>query len=326
MRFTGLPSAGKTAILRAVIKLFPREMLMIKSGLTKKGLWHEQGEVTEDDPLLKRISLKHKILVILEEGNCDEVLEEMKPLLSHDLPEIEYSFVQRRGGILVTHKTRLSGFPSYIGLRVNPNVNSEQDTRTLSSSPDVFKEKFGAVLDNITERYCEPWNYKEDETCFLEIQNAIRRLKPLEKGKFEAWIPQLPKIRSNFPDEEPRCMRDYNGFITNLKTVVMLHQYQRPQFKVNGTTYIACSPVDIYITIHILKYAIADTLSGLPKDVRDYYVHISNLNRNFENKELLATYKDFSGIDISRSTFNVRFRDKLIDGGLLDEEKDSKPS
>jgi hypothetical protein len=297
---------------------------MVKSGLTKKGLWYEQGEVSESEAFTKIISFKRKILVILEEGNCDEVLEEMKPLLSHDLPEIEYSFVQRSKGINLTHKTKLVGWPSYIGLRVNPNVNNEQDTTTLSSSPDLFKEKFGAVLDNTTDRYVEPWNYKQDEDSFTEIQNAIRRLKPLEKGKFEVWIPQLPLIRERFPDHEPRCMRDYNGFIANLKTIVMLHQYQRPKFQVNGTVYIACSPVDIYITVNILKNAIADTLSGLPKDVRDYYNNISELNRVFENKDLLASYKEFSGIDISRSTFNERFRDKLVDGGLLDKDVSGK--
>jgi hypothetical protein len=313
---SGLSSSGKTAMTRAVLKLFPREMLIVRTGMTKKAFYYELGEVSEDDPYTRVVVLKGKIVVFLEESGCQEVLDEMKPLLSHDLEELEYVFVQRRGSANITHKTRLKGWPSYIGLTTSSGGSAEQQTRKLSSSPDLNKEKFGAVLDSNTKKYVEPWSHIENVDNYRVIQEAIRKLRQVN-----IWIPQLPLIRKRFPDNEPRCMRDFNGFISVLKTVVTLHQYQRPTFKANGLTYTACAPVDVLIAVHVLKNAIADTLSGLPKDVREYFNHIKDLGLDFENKDLLSSYKDFSGIDIARSTFNERFRDKLIDAGLLEVDK-----
>jgi len=71
---------------------------MVYVGMTEKSLYYDPAaeEVSETE---REIDLDGKILIILEEENARDVLEEIKPILSHDMEEHSYGFTDTSGGI-----------------------------------------------------------------------------------------------------------------------------------------------------------------------------------------------------------------------------------
>jgi len=317
-RCSSRASIGKSTLVIRVAQLFPPEDLIIRGGLTKKALYY-MPEVEVVDENTKRLKLTGKVLIVLEESESQDFLNEIKPLLSHDVPVLKYSFVEEK----VTRKVLLEGWPAYIGITTVPIKGEEHETRTLLVSPDRGKEKYGAVITDDAERHAFPWNFAKPE---LEpFRQLIRELKPVK-----VWIPWLPIIAKHFPRDRAGNMRDWKKFRTYIEAVAFLHQYQRPHITINDTEYILASPLDLEIAIKFVQGAMAETVLGLERDVKDFYEHLKEENKpegfsGFTYKELMTIYENHFGEAISRTTLRNRYVEKLEDLGLVEIDDSKKP-
>ena len=292
-------------------------------------------EAEDVDENTKRLKLTGKVLIILEESESQEFLNEVKPLLSHDVPVLKYSFVDEK----VTRKVLLEGWPAYIGVTTVPIKGEEHETRVLLTSPDRGSEKYGAVIINDAERHAFPWNFAKPQ--LQPFQQLIRELKPVK-----VWIPCLPIVAKNFPRDRAGNMRDWKKFRAYIEAVAFLHQYQRPHITINDTEYILASPIDLEITAKIVQGAMAETMLGLERDVKEFYESLKEEDQRrlkdgstgksnessdlihtdyFTYKELMTIYEKQFGESVSRTTLRNRYVEKLEDLGLIEIDDSKKP-
>jgi hypothetical protein len=333
LRLSHRASIGKSTIVTKAAMLYPPEDMIVRGGLTKKALYY-LPEAEDVDEKARKLVLRGKVLVILEESESQDFLNEAKPLLSHDVPTLKYSFVEEK----VTKTVLLEGWPAYIGVTTIPIKGEEHRTRTLLVSPDRGKEKYGAVIDDDAERHAFPWMYKAPD---VEVfHEAVRRLKPLR-----VWTPWLPIVSKEFPKKKASSMRDWKKLRTYIEAVAFLHQYQRPHIVIDGVEYIVAIPLDLEIATKIVEGAMAETIMGLERDVKEFYDFINEkvltieeteaalkdktkkdeLKETFTYKDLMKWYEECFGEPISKTTLRDRYVEKLEDLGLLEIDTSKKP-
>ncbi|MFQ6077222.1 MAG: hypothetical protein ACE5Z5_14005, partial [Candidatus Bathyarchaeia archaeon] len=332
-RYSSRASIGKSTIVTRVAQLWPPEDLIIRGGLTKKSLYY-LPEAEDIDENTRRLELRGKVLIVLEESESKEFLNEVKPLLSHDVPVLKYSFVEER----VTRTVLLEGWPAYLGVTTVPIKGEEHQTRTLLTSPDRGREKYGAVIDDDAERHAFPWMYRSPD---LEVFHEVaRRLKPLR-----VCMPWLPIVSKEFPRGKAASMRDWKKLRTYIEAVAFLHQRQRPRIVIDGVEYVVAIPLDLEIATKIVEGAMAETVMGLERDVKEFYDFINEkaltveeteevlqdetkkdeLKDTFTYKDLMRWYEECFGEPVSKTTLRDRYVEKLEDLGLLEIDDSKKP-
>jgi predicted SprT family Zn-dependent metalloprotease len=318
-RWSARAGVGKSAIVTKVAQLFPPEMIIVRSGLTKKAIWHMPGS-EEIDENTRMLDLRHKVLVLLEESESREFLDEAKPLLSHDMPELKYEFTVNEGGKLITYVQMLKGWPAYVGVTTVPETREEQQTRALIGSPDRGEEKYKAVISADAERAALPW--KNPKVVWTPIiQEAIRQLKPVK-----VWIPWLQIVAEAFPSKQAKAMREWRFFHSFMESIALLFQYQLPSITFNGEEYIIALPFILELAILIGEAAFVETMSGLEKDVHEFIEYLRTKGSGpWTYKELLREYENCFGESIGETTLRRRYTNKLLDMGLLELDDAKKP-
>ncbi|RLI85136.1 MAG: hypothetical protein DRO98_07470, partial [Archaeoglobales archaeon] len=265
LRFSGETSTGKSSLVRAVARLFPPEMLIIRTALTRKALYYSGlGKKLEDGS--KVIDFTGKVLVLLEEGNCKDFLDEFKPVLSHDLYQLESEFTDTSGKTPIARRIVIRGFPAYIGLVAARKTIDEDDSRTLLATPEKSGEKFRDVQLFHSSEMAFPWRFNGVEEDEKKVWNAIRVLESYDG----VIIPFAPIIAENFPHDKPRTMRDFKKLLEMIQAVALLFQKKRNVIEKYGHRYLVAHPIDFLIAVKVLEDALADTLTNLEADVREF--------------------------------------------------------
>ncbi|GEM_PF-6279025 len=318
-RWSGRSGIGKTTIVVKVASLFPPEMVMELSGVTKKTLWYHP-DVVEVDENTEELSLEGKILILLEESESKEFLDEVKPLLSHDEYVLEYAFVEKVDGVNITHKMRLRGWPAYIGITTEPELREEQQTRALLATPDRGREKWKTVIVADAEAAASLEQPPQDDLLPI-IQEAIRQLKP-----YKVWIPWLPVLAHLFPHDDAKSMREWHFLHSFLNSIAILHQQQLPRVVVNGEERLAAPAWILEIAAKIAEASLAETISKLPRDVQEFIDHLDRQPaEEWSYKELQREYQKCFGESIPMTTLKRRYVEKLVDEGLLEVDDSKKP-
>lgn len=188
-------SEGKTYAATQVLKLFPKEDVLLLGGMSPTALVHEQGELVDENyesidkqleeinqkisessskterqelgekkqALLKNaknlVNLSGKILLFLDTPNW-ELWRVLKPILSHDTEEIEFKVTDKKNNSLHTKSTIISGWPSVIYCSAKNEELfqdwSEIQNRFLIKSPNGEITKYKKAINFIAKKYSTP--------------------------------------------------------------------------------------------------------------------------------------------------------------------------
>jgi hypothetical protein len=316
-RWNGDSSTGKTAIVVSVVYLFPREMIIMRAGMTAKVFYYSFSD--EDEHGNRINDLRGKAVIVLEEEESQDFLREIKPILSHDMDEIKYSFVDKVNNRNKTCTATIRGHPSYIGLTTQVQTDDQINTRASTGTPDYDPQKFESILDATAQDAVLP---KQDDGNgdALIIGNAIRLLRDVR-----VLVPYMMVVRRHFPYTAQRAVRDFKQFISVIKTVAYLHQYQREHVEITGNEYIIANLSDLDIATRITESVICETVSGVPKDVLDFYgACVAGQCDPYNRKMLLGVYRKYFGKEIGRTRLTERYINPLVDRGLLERDETEK--
>jgi len=317
-RLSGDSSTGKTVIVVAVVRLFPQEMIIMRAGMTAKVFYYDHSE---EDASGERVNdLTGKALIILEEEESQEFLREIKPILSHDAPEIVYSFVDKVNNRNQTRKAIVKGFASYIGLTTQVVTDEQLSTRSTTGTPEYKPEKFEAIIDQVASDAVAPWARTKDVARLEAIRQAIRLLK-----RVKVVVPYMGVVREHYQHHAPRAVRDFKQYRAIIETVACLHQYQRQHIEIDGIEYVIANIFDLDVAARITESIVCETASGLPKDVMELYMGIAkDGSEPYTKKTLLSLYRKIFGKDIGRTRLTDRYIDPLVEKGLLDIDTTEK--
>ena len=249
-------AAGKSLLMGAVLGLIPEEQRVLYSAMTGQALFY-MGET----------DLKNKILAIVEEEGAQRAAYALKLLQSEGVLTIASTGKDPSTGKLVTHQYRVEG-PVMIFLTTTAiEIDEELLNRCLVLTVDEDREQTRAIhriqreaqtLDGLLSKA------RRQEIVALH-RNAQRLLKPIPVVNPHAH--QL-----TFPDGLTRTRRDHVKYLTLIRAITLLHQYQRPlKTAAAGSKtldYIESTPEDIKLAEELIRQVLGRSLDELPPQTR----------------------------------------------------------
>jgi DNA primase len=284
-------AAGKSSLMEAVLALMPEEQRVQYSAMTGQSLFY-MGET----------DLKNKILAIVEEEGAQRAAYALKLLQSEAVLTIASTGKDPATGKLVTHQYRVEG-PVMIFLTTTAiEIDEELLNRCLVLTVDEDREQTRAIhrmqreaqtLEGILMKR------RRQEIVTLH-RNAQRLLKPL--SVVNPYAQQL-----TFPDSLTRTRRDHMKFLTLIRAITLLYQYQRPLKTVPYGTktleYIESTSEDIRLAEDLIKQVLGRSLDELPPQTRRLLLTVDEMvTKECERLQMDRTDYRFSRRDVRHYT------------------------
>ena len=249
-------AAGKSSLMEAVLAMMPTEEKVKYSAMTGQSLFY-----------IGEKNLKNKILAIAEEEGAHQAAYALKLLQSEGEISIASTGKDPTSGRLITHEYRVEG-PVMIFLTTTAiEIDEELLNRCLVLTVNEDRAQTKAIHELQRSRQTlEGLLSREERKHILNLhQNAQRLLRPL--------VVANPYAKSlKFMDTRTRMRRDHMKYLTLIRAVALLHQYQRETktFMHRGkmTEYIEVEPRDIEIANDLCHQILGRSLDELPPQTR----------------------------------------------------------
>ena len=249
-------AAGKSSLMEAVLAFVPEEERVKYSAMTGQSLFY-MGET----------DLKHKILAIVEEQGAERASYALKLLQSEGELTIASTGKDPQTGRLVTQEYRVAG-PVMIFLTTTAvEVDEELLNRCLVLTVDEDREQTRAIHRLQRERQTlEGLLARRARPALLKVhQDAQRLLKPL--------LVVNPYARHlTFLDDRTRTRRDHVKYLTLIRAIALLHQYQRPVRTVEHrgavVPYVEVTLEDIAVANRLAHQVLGRSLDELAPQTR----------------------------------------------------------
>jgi DNA primase len=303
-------AAGKSSLMEAVLAMLPPEEVTKFSAMTGQSLFYMQ----ESD-------LKHKVLAIVEEEGAERASYALKLLQSEGELTIASTGKDPQTGRLVTQEYRVEG-PVMIFLTTTAaEIDEELLNRCLVLSVNEEREQTRAI--HIMQRRRQTLSglleYRDRAAVLKLHRDAQRLLKPMLVAN-----PFAEKL--TFLDARTRSRRDHVKYLTLIRTVALLHQYQRPHQTIEHPPasgqfmeYIEVTPADVAIANKLTHEVLGRSLDELAPQTRRLLVMLdAHVIDDCKRLKMLRPDYRFTRRDVRRhvgwSDFQVRTHlQKLVD-------------
>jgi len=252
-------SAGKSALMDAILGMMPAEEQLRCSGLTGQSLYYLQGQ-----------QIGHKILAIAEEAGIGEAAYALKLLQSEG--ELRHLCVGKdASGRMQAQEYHVQGPVQLFMTTTALDIDEELLNRCLVLTVDEGREQTGAIhaQQRLADTPGEFAAQQRQQQLRQLHQNAQRLLRPLQV--VNPYAPQL-----TFPTSKTRLRRDHVKYLTLIKTVAFLHQHQRQVLtkEVAGEVieYIQVTPHDIEVANALCAEVLGRTLDELSPQTRRFLI------------------------------------------------------
>jgi DNA primase len=249
-------AAGKSALMDAVLDLMPDEERIQYSAMTGQSLFY-----------LGETDLQHRILAIAEEEGVRQAAYALKLLQSDGELTIASTGKDEATGNLVTKQYRVKGPVMLMLTTTAIDVDEELLNRCLVLTINESREQTREIhARQRAKQTLEGLLAETDKQHIIELhRNAQRLLKPVHV--VNPYAEQL-----TFIDDKTRTRRDHMKYLTLIRSIALLHQYQRPHRTVmhrgETLTYIEVTKADIRLANRIAHEVLGRTLDELPPQTR----------------------------------------------------------
>jgi len=302
----------------------PRKSDFADAGEYKDEIHAYKKGMKEYSQIMKKtytlIELSGKILVFLETPEF-EAFRMLYPILSHDAERIEYRFVDKLAkGQMRTMHVVIQGWPATVFLTVDRSYMQELATRSFTVTPENSKEKLVAANQLVNMKSCYPWLNSESEEMQKIKAIIIALQKWLQNGEVDVIIP-FEDLYELFPSSIVRDMRDFQHFTQFLKTITVLHLFQRPQIMINGKVFVVSTMYDVAVAINVYSEIFETTRTGTEQAILDFYHSIVKQKNSWYLKSLAEEYNATTTQKASSDTIRIKL-DRLAQIGYVNIERD----
>lgn len=284
-------AAGKSALMESVLAFIPDEQRVEYSAMTGQALFY----MGESD-------LKNKVLAIAEEEGAQRAAYALKLLQSEGKLTIASTGKDPNSGRLITHQYRVEG-PVMIFLTTTAiDLDEELMNRCLVLTVNEDRDQTKAIHDKQREaQTLEGLLRRQERLEILQLhRNAQRLLKPLLVVN-----PYAPEL--TFPASVTRTRRDHMKYLSLIRAVALLHQYQRQVKTVThhgkAVQYIEATWNDIEIATKLAREILGRSLDELQPQTRNLLLLLDEMVRRAcdEQKIERSEYR-FSRRDVREFT------------------------
>ena len=251
------------------------------------------------------IDLRNRILVFLEAPNR-ETFNILRPILSHDVPEISYRITDKtRSGSLRTKHVVIRNFPATILCSTDLDFVEDFATRNITATPEVSTNKFLKANKLTGTRNAFPWEF-EDDYDFSLLQHYIGWLRESINDIENAVVPYAEQLSEHYPSRYARSMRDFAHFLSLVKVSALFNFAQRPFLKIGDKEYLLATRWDYEHVLETWETVEETTITGLPGHILNFF-HVaveplSKIENEFTYEQLTEKYNESATEKKSRDT------------------------
>ncbi|EMF82559.1 putative DNA primase [Leptospira weilii serovar Topaz str. LT2116] len=204
-------SAGKSTLMDAILDFVPEEEKEKYSAMTGQSLFYMSSK-----------NLKNKVLAISEEEGAERAKYALKILQSEKKISIASAMKDPTTGRTVTEEYSVEGPVVIFLTTTNLEIDEELENRCLILTVNEGREQTRTILEIQREQETlEGIVKKRDKDKIVTLHKNIQRiLRPLVVVN-----PYAKEMK--FPDTKLRMRRDQKKYLTLIKSIALLHQYQR---------------------------------------------------------------------------------------------------
>jgi DNA-binding MarR family transcriptional regulator len=291
----------------------------------KEAVQNYQNEIKAKKEDLKgsfvEVNLWHRVLVFLEPPDYETFMA-LRPILSHDLEEITYRFVDKttKSGPMRTQVVKLVGWPATVFLSIDLKYIEEMATRGFTITPEDSSEKLGAANILTNEKVSQPWIFSKETEAMKTIRALIQRLRltvDVSEKPLKVIIP-FTNLHELFPHELPRDMRDFAHFCQLLKAFTVYYFFQRPVMRVEESEYLLSTAEDVQNAYGIYKEVFETTRTGTEKRTLDFYWNVVVKHKDGTYLQVLTDEHNKTAVKKLSSKSIDRLCQRLEEIGYLD--------
>ncbi|MER5175169.1 MAG: hypothetical protein ABJB76_05850 [Candidatus Nitrosocosmicus sp.] len=302
------------------------------------------------------IDLRTKIFLFLEPPH-QETWNILKPILSHDLYEIEHPYVYNvEGHGFKVKKIVTRGWPACIFCSAKNESNwptwPEIQSRFLITSPNMVKQKYEESNMLIAQRKGFPKSIQQQiiisdgdkeiaKTCVLYLKEKIKNSaillsssSTLEQYHFESvsvWVPYAELLAAALPSDKGTDVRVTKRIFSFLDLLPVIKSESRFKLLYGSELLIAASIEDLAEVLYLTQ-----DLNGIPPYKMQFFKNVfiplfKSKNKPDEkedkkeeqialtSKELSEYYKSQQGKTMTESNIRKTYLAELLQNGLVDE-------
>ena len=258
-------AAGKSSLMDAILRFIPNEEQVGYSAMTGQSLFYMGG-----------MELKNKILSIAEEEGVAQASYALKLLQSEGELTIASTGKDPGTGRMETQEYHVEG-PVMIFLTTTAiDIDEELLNRCVVLTVDENRDQTRAIHDQ--QRQNETLEGLLAKECSTDVrrlhQNAQRLIRPLlVVNPFAAEL--------SFVDDRARRRRDHMKYLTLIRSIALLHQYQREIKTVTvgskSVQYIEVQRTDIVLANRLADQILGRSIDELPPQTRRLLIELHNL-------------------------------------------------
>jgi hypothetical protein len=284
-------AAGKSSLMDAVLAFVPEEQRVQYSAMTGQSLFY-MGET----------NLKNKVLAIVEEAGAQRASYALKLLQSEGELTIASTGKDPVSGRHITHEYRVEG-PVMIFLTTTAiDIDEELLNRCLVLTVNEDREQTQAIHRIQREaQTIEGLLRRSDREELLRLhRNAQRLLQPIAVAN--------PYARGlTFLDGQTRTRRDHTKYLTLIRAIALLHQYQRPRLtrehKGKPFEYIEATLDDIATANRLTGEVLGRSLDDLPPQTRRLLLLVDQMvTEECKREKIARTEYRFSRREVRAAT------------------------
>jgi DNA primase catalytic core len=276
-------AAGKSSLMEAVLGLVPPEEQIIYSAMTGQSLFY-MGET----------NLKNKILAISEEEGIRQAAYALKILQSEGELNIASTGKDPGTGRMETQNYHVEGPVMIFLTTTSIDVDIELANRCTVLTVNEEREQTDAIYKQ--QRRDETWEGLQANLRRANVRklhhNAQRLIRPLDVVN-----PYAEELR--FMDSQTRFRRDHKKYLTLIRSIALLHQYQREIFvrEIEGQRreVIEVTADDIALANRLADAALGKSIDDLPGQSRRLLRQLFDMvATEAEEKAILASEVRFT--------------------------------
>ncbi len=266
-------AAGKSTLQDAVLSLVPDEDYVKYTRITDQALFYKEED-----------SLVHKILAIEEEVGMGGAAYSIRNIQSSKKITVAATGKDPGTGKMKTEEYTVNGPVAVMITTTAAELEGETASRFLFLTIDESSKMTAAIhkMQREAETLEGLVRKKKSEHVIKKHQNAQRLLKPLAVvNPFTGYL--------SYPDRNLRTRRDHKKYLSLIRTVAYLHQYQRKVKTVDvegqPVEYIEVTLDDIEAANKLANEVLGQCLDELAPPSRTLLTGIFNMVKEMAGKQ-----------------------------------------
>lgn len=225
-------STGKTYIVKEVAGVFPADDKIEIHAATPTSFFYEIDYIDKEHNVRYK-DVQRKILIFYELPDPSLQIK-LRPLLSHDSPEIVHKQTNKSKGRNITDTTVVRGPAAFLFCSANMKLDEQEATRSILLSPQVTEQKLAQGVHLRAQRGANERKFREQlesNPDRIALKNRIIAIR--DEYIDEVIIKNPEAIEQRFLELagtlQPRHQRDIDHLFQLIRSVALLNVWFRRQ-------------------------------------------------------------------------------------------------